>query len=737
MAAIRIRVGASLDRSVDAVFSAVEKRAQRSQRTIARGFQGGSGLGSSGGGPYRTAARDADRAAREIERSQKRAAREAERAHQAASRKIAKGFEQIGRAAASASRQQIAEQRRAERETSRMRQRQREIFARRTSFGTLQGARAVGRVGARVAGDIIRGVGVDTSLSGSVGRAVQLQRAAVALSNQGFQMGAQGAAGVRVPASQLISEARTMGDTLGVDPAEVMAAQQAFVDLTGNLESARASMGFLGKLSVATGTNMIDMAEAAANVDNQLADTPDKAQRLATIMKTIAGQGKLGAVEIKDLATQMARIASAAPSFAGDVDTNVQKLGALAQLSRAMGGSPSAAEAARSVVGFSSTLQKGARIKAFRKAGVNVFADEAQTKFKDPFALIKESLLATGGDLEEMNKLFMDVVGARAVRGLSSKFSAAGGGQQGIAAVQAEFDRFTKGAALSDKAIEDAFTESQKTAAAKAQKFQNQLDRVIESMASKVLPALEKLAPTALEVTEAFAGIVTFVSKNLGLSITAALSASLAKAGLAAAARGAIERAIMGSGPGGAKYSRAAGFGGGIGVAGNAAAALSIATAAVTIASVGMLTIQSLADADAERDRKNVEGEIEVSNIENAARDKTLTSGQGKRAEAALEAERQRLAGIQRAKAYATNPLLATEDLLSGKSPSAMIQGVLGAVKGDQGDTEERIGRLENVMRGIKDGTLRVIVTNADEINANKPSVDPSGRGAPPVGPVP
>ena len=56
----------------------------------------------------------------------------------------------------------------------------------------------------------------------------------------------------------------------------------------------------LGKLAKASGSDLGDLADAAGDVSTALGDmAPDKkAERIDSIMRTIAGQGKIGAVEI-------------------------------------------------------------------------------------------------------------------------------------------------------------------------------------------------------------------------------------------------------------------------------------------------------------------------------------------------------------------------------------------------------------------------------------------------------
>src|SRR5262249_3765744 len=116
--------------------------------------------------------------------------------------------------------------------------------------------------------------------------------------------------------------------------------------------------------------------------------------------------------------------------------------------------------------------------------------------------------------------------------------------------------------------------------------------------AGKVLPAMDKLAPRILELTDAFGSAAVWASENAGKAVTIAITGSIARAGLENAFRGAIENILKSD-----KYDRGAGFGGGRGVVGNAAAAFTIASLAVTTATIGMAVIDKFWD-----DRNKAEG---------------------------------------------------------------------------------------------------------------------------------
>lgn len=567
------------------------------------------------------------------ERAAKAQERAATRAHAAERREI----EKTARAAAKAIDAERRERDRTARRAFNRDVRQGESFARRTSHRAsrfLMPEAPIGSMVMRGLSGVAQGAGIDWSVQGMVGRNVAIEKLATDISNSGYQAGAPGANGERQDPRAMITQARAIGGQLGMDAMDVLEGIDRFKNITGDLATGRALIGDLAKLSAATGTNLDDMAAAAANVSNGLGDIPDKARILDEVMRTIAGQGKLGAVEISDMATQMARVAASASAFSGDRADIIGKMGALTQEARATGGAPSAAEAARSVVGFANTMKKSARIDAFKKEGIDVFTDKSQTKLKDPIELIKESLKATGGDMQAMNKLFMDVIGGRAVAGFTNRYVNAGGGDAGLKAVDDRVGELLK-AQVSKKEVDESAARAAATTAAKAKRFQNELDRVTENVMAKLVPALERAAPKIIEFAEVLGNAASWAVDNTGPAIALAVSAAIARAGIESFLRSGIERMLLGATNAAGVGSRAATLGTVAGVVGST---LTVAALAVTTLTVGKALIDTWF-ASAQKEQKDaVEKDIEATNAQQAVR-QALGTGDLQAAKKAQEAQ--------------------------------------------------------------------------------------------------
>jgi len=538
---------------------------------------------------------EAEKAARKTaDAAEKAAKKEIQAAEKASAAKIkaderasAAAIKLLDRRLAAEARAEAAEQRRAQRHVTRVRERyfveqqregertDRERTSRMMGVGreAAQTFAGVARRGMQVGGEILRGTGVSFDIGAAIARRGQLESAAVAISNAAYKEG-----GERMDPKRLVQLAREQGQKYSLDPSTVLGGLAAYQEKTGDLPTAMAGLEGLTRLAKATNTSLDDMISAAGDVGTALGDvgqqfkTPeDKARAIERVMRGIAAQGQEGAVEIKALSVQMAKLAAASGFFTGDREENLRKMGALVQLSRQAGGASSSIQAATSIAAFVNTLRTPARRAKFAEAGVDL-EDKATGMLKDPFEIIRESLRKTGGDTDKMKKLFANVLGDKPVTALAIAYKQAGGGEAGIAEVNRQLARFS--GVMTSSQIQSNIDLSEKTTASRAQKFQNQLDTIAASLAERVLPAMEKLAPKALEVADALSKMVSIAAENPGKAIVLAIVASIAKAQIGASIASAIPGLLSGAGGmAGAAAAGSLGLAGKAGLVGLAGAA--------------------------------------------------------------------------------------------------------------------------------------------------------------------
>lgn len=568
---ITVRISAAADRSVENVFGSIERRGAKMRDNLNRATR--TSVGTTGDQQIRAAdkaaaaaERAAKRAADAQTREAARAAREVEKsykAQQTALDKVAREqdriFERQARSAQRARDREVREATRAAERQARQEAYYQRSMAYRTAYhGVIRYFPGAMGHAARASMDVLRGAGVDPSLAGSVGRSVSLNTAAVGLANQERIATGQS----RGPA-YYENLARGVGQDLSVDPEQAIDLMRQFTARTGEFDVAGNKLREMASIALASGANFNEFGSAAGYVYSQLKDMPDAGNRTVAVMRGIVGQTAVGAVEMEEYAKQMGRIAANAHMMVGPADKNIMKMSALAQFVVEAGGGTGGADAARSLVSLMTTPQKGARRKAFEKHGVSLYTDNTpgkRTQLRDITDIIKDSISKTGGDLPALNEMWMDVLGAKSVKGLSTLYREAAGGTSGTAAekdaagrkaIDQALDKYMR--AQLDKATEEKnIAEHQRSPAAKAQQFQNNLDKIVSVVATKVIPPLESAAPSVLKFAEAMGRVAAWAADNPGKAIAAAFLLSLARAGIETLVRHKIERWFNGVGRGGA-----------------------------------------------------------------------------------------------------------------------------------------------------------------------------------------
>ncbi|MBA2718934.1 MAG: phage tail tape measure protein [Chloroflexi bacterium] len=152
----------------------------------------------------------------------------------------------------------------------------------------------------------------------------------------------------------------------GVSNDDILAGTQAYVDLTGDINGAEASMSTFARVAQASGASVADVASAAAAL-KQAGVGMDQMEATFSGMIT---QGKAGAVSLKDFAGELSKLAPRWAKFNEGMTTNgVSQLGAAFQIARQ--GFGSASEAATGLQATMGALTLNAR--QFEAAGVKVY----------------------------------------------------------------------------------------------------------------------------------------------------------------------------------------------------------------------------------------------------------------------------------------------------------------------------------------------------------------------------
>jgi hypothetical protein len=183
---------------------------------------------------------------------------------------------------------------------------------------------------------------------------------------------------------------------------DITEAMAAFVERTGDLDTARRNIELYGRTATATGAAVKDLALVGVELSDKL-NVKDQAQALAILV----AQSKAGAVELRDLATKSPKLLAAAASAGATGEMGVREAGALAQVYvKAFGGTGAPASVTTAIENtFNEILKKSEKIE---KLGV------VNPTGGDRFEVLKDIIRATGGD----DKQLLTIFGKQAIRGV-------------------------------------------------------------------------------------------------------------------------------------------------------------------------------------------------------------------------------------------------------------------------------------------------------------------------------
>ncbi len=535
MAQIRVRVGAALDPGALAIFQPFIAQAAKARAKIAA--EGKKGADEYVGG-YRSAPAAAragfDGVAKASSKADEAILKSATKTHDARMRLLRK--ESDAGIAAAAKEQQLRE-----------RSAKAFIGGAARTFGGLV-SRGVG-----LAGSVARGAGVDLDAGSLVGKVTNQQAAATQIANSGYVEGDKGPAGTRADPAKILAGARAAADVARISTDSALEGLQAFVGKTTDLETGQQLLERMAVLSKSTGANMSDVFDAAGSIAVKMGDIPNKAEAVASLMSIIAKQGKLGATEMKAMASNIAGFTGPANKFAEGTGKAVTELGTVFQVLSKSGFAKSAAQASTSVGSFVGDLTGKSGLKALHAGGIkdeDIFADRGKTKLRNLAEIIPKILESSGGDLTKLSKIITNKRSKAVVDAFGQIYNTAEALQKGSgsAAVKAKFGEYAGGTSSQDTAA--ALAAANDTTASKVQLLNNQLERIAESSAAKVLPALEKLAPSLISAADSAGKIAGWAAENPYAAVAVMAGASIAKemagAGLKAIMEGALKQGLAG-----------------------------------------------------------------------------------------------------------------------------------------------------------------------------------------------
>ena len=425
----------------------------------------------------------------------------------------------------------------------------------RTGGAAIGGVMGAAGFAGRLLGDVAHGAGVNTDLFSYMHLNQDIESKATQLSNSGYIPGEKGPAGQRVDPKTLAKEARTVANETAQSSTDALDGLIAFTEKTGDLDTGRKILKDMSILSKATGANMSDTVLAAAAVANQLGDVPNKAQAASEVMRVFAGQGQKGAIEIRNMATQMTKLAAQASNIkvnehtrgllsdkgvSTDMGQSIAVLGALSQVAMQKGGRGTATTATNSAMAFVRDLTGLTATKRFAKAGIDIFGDKGHTKERDPIDIIKDVLTKTSGSQTAITGLLSNQNSRAVVSGFSKYYNEARakaeeshrangqtwGSQKeketalnkiGLEAAQSAYDEFLS-VTMSNTEVQEKFALAMQTTESQVTVFNNKMAEASAGMSDAIRPLLIALAPSAVEGVKQFVGFIGGMAESLNLN---------------------------------------------------------------------------------------------------------------------------------------------------------------------------------------------------------------------------
>lgn len=573
-------------RAIDRAFASIERRAVQHNMRMAKEFGGGRTVsGGAGRTAATTAASESKRALAAELTAERTAAREKVRLDKWRQDMRNRHWQQEERNRRSA---EMAEQRASARALAERRRASGALFGR---IG--DSARSTTRAVGATAGSVLA-IGGGFMASAAVGQQMRETALASSLANQAGTPGIKG---------QLLRESQNVR---GVSGEEALGGMSAFVEKTGNLGAARGMLSEMSKIAIATGTNLEDLGRTAGQAFNVLADQagPQEAlKQTKELLGTLAQQGNMGAVEIKDLAQDFGKLGAATRAFEGGAPELLRTMGAFAQMAVAKGGASSSAEASTAASRLAADMV-GEKRKKFEKilgrGGIQSKTDK--TKLRDPLEIMIDVLKKTGGDIMQTGDLFGGE-SRKIFAGIAAEYSAGEARQKGSGekAVRSKFNEFA-GAKLSQGDLNARFEsrmadpDMQFKEVTKA--FNAQVGSQLLPVVTQLIPEFAKLLPHVATAARIFGKMVESFANNplmsIGQMIAAKVALDIASAQIGNSVKNALTSAVSGAGG-------QSGGGAGLGLGGAVANGLSLgALTALTIYASGVVNFEA---SEAQMDR--------------------------------------------------------------------------------------------------------------------------------------
>lgn len=210
--------------------------------------------------------------------------------------------------------------------------------------------------------------------------------------------------------------------SINVSADAIMSGLEQIVAKTGDFDAAAANIKNLGLVISATGAAGEDAGAMIADLIEKFGiKKPDE---LLQTLDLLASQGKAGAFELADLATQGNRVMSAYAGIGRTGKAATAELGALMQIIRkGVGSSEQSATALEAYMRALNDVQTRKRLKS---VGVSLFEADDPTKMRSAVDIMKDVIIKAKGDVSKIGRVFTSSEAMRAFSAASLEYQKTG-----------------------------------------------------------------------------------------------------------------------------------------------------------------------------------------------------------------------------------------------------------------------------------------------------------------------
>lgn len=208
---------------------------------------------------------------------------------------------------------------------------------------------------------------------------------------------------------------------INIDPSQLTSAVEKIVSKTGNLKFAEDNLKNLAYTISATGAAGEDVGAMAADIFEKFS-IKDADEMLSTL-GMLVNQGKAGAFELRDLASQGERVTAAYARTGRKGTEAVSEMGALLQMARKSTGSPE--QAATSLEALMRNLTDSTKAAQLEAKGIQIMDPKIPGQMRSVIDIIKDIVKLTKGDQFKLGNLF-DSEGYKAISQVVADFRETG-----------------------------------------------------------------------------------------------------------------------------------------------------------------------------------------------------------------------------------------------------------------------------------------------------------------------